>query len=73
MGSKYHNDAPPLAYDIRGLMKATGRGRTGIFDDIKAGRLKARKTAGKITVLYEDARAWLQSLPVHDASKTGAS
>jgi hypothetical protein len=64
---------PPLAYDIPGLAKATGRGRSLIFQDIAAGRLTARKAGGKLIVLYEDAKAWLQALPVREASKKEAA
>lgn len=64
---------PPLAYDIRGLMKATGKGRTTIFADIAAGRLTARKAGGKLIILYEDARAWLLALPVREPSEKEAA
>jgi hypothetical protein len=60
---------PPLAYDMQGLIKASGWGRSKIQADIAAGRLKARKSAGKLIILYEDARAWLNALPVREPSK----
>lgn len=63
---------PPLAYDIRGLMKASGKGRSTIFEDIGAGRLTARKAGGKLIVLYDDAKAWLQAFPVREPSKREA-
>lgn len=55
-----------LSYDVKGLMKATGWRRWKIQEDIAAGRLKARKSAGKLIILREDAVAWLQSLPVRE-------
>lgn len=64
---------PPLAYDIRGLMKASGKGRSTIFEDIAAGRLNARRAGGKLVVLYDDAKAWLNALPVREPSKKEAA
>ncbi|MDP3600950.1 MAG: DNA-binding protein [Bosea sp. (in: a-proteobacteria)] len=57
---------PPLAYNIPDLAKASGRGRSVIFEEIAAGRLIARKAGGKLIVLYDDAVAWLQALPVRE-------
>jgi hypothetical protein len=66
-------DPPPLAYDMQGLIKASGWGRSKIQADIAAGRLKARKSAGKLIILYEDARAWLLALPVREPSEKEAA
>jgi hypothetical protein len=66
-------ETPPLAYDVQGLMKATGWGRSKIQEDIAAGRLRARKSAGKLVILYEDARAWLTALPLREPSKQEAA
>lgn len=65
--------APPLAYDVQGLMKASGWGRSKICEDIAEGKLKARKSAGKLIILYEDAREWLMALPVREPSKKRAA
>ncbi|WP_156115952.1 DNA-binding protein [Bosea sp. UNC402CLCol] len=59
----------PLAYDIKGLIQASGRGRSTIFEDIAAGRLIARKAGGKTIILYDDAVAWLHALPVREPSR----
>lgn len=59
----------PLAYDINGLAKACGRGRSAIFEDIAAGRLIARKAGSKTIVLHGDAVAWLEALPVREPSQ----
>jgi hypothetical protein len=63
----------PLAYDIKGLVKASGRGRSTIFEEIGAGRLVARKAGGKTIVLYEDAVAWLQALPVREPTRSACA
>ena len=67
------HDAPPLAYDVQGLMKASGWGRSKICEDIADGKLKARKSAGKLIILYEDAREWLLALPVREPSRKRAA
>lgn len=64
---------PPLAYDIKGLIKASGWSRFKIQDDIASGRLKARKSAGKLFVLHEDAMEWLRAFPVREPSKKEAA
>lgn len=63
------HDPPPLSYDVQGLIKASGWGRSKIQADIAAGRLKARKSTGKLIILYEDAREWLLSFPVREPSE----
>jgi len=54
-------------------MKASGWGRSKICEDIAEGRLKARKSAGKLIILYDDAREWLLALPVRPPSKKRAA
>lgn len=60
----------PLAYDIKSLVKASGRGRSVIFEDIAAGRLKARKAGSRTIILHGDAVNWLQALPTRETSRT---
>jgi hypothetical protein len=51
------------AMSIDGFCKGYGIGRTKAYEEINAGRLKARK-AGKRTIIAEDdAEAWLGLLP----------
>jgi len=38
--------------------------RTTIYNEIKSGRLKAKKLGGRTIITAEDERAWLDSLPV---------
>lgn len=66
-------EAPPLAYDIKGLIKASGWSRFKIQEDIAAGKLKARKSAGKLFVLHDDAMEWLRAFPVREPSKQEAA
>lgn len=50
-----------LAYRIDEAASAVGLGRTSIYDEIKAGRLKAVKVAGRRLILKADLEAYLRS------------
>lgn len=67
------NTPPPLAYDVQGLMRVSGWGRSKIQTEIAEGRLKARKSAGKLFVLHDDAMEWLRAFPVREPSKREAA
>ncbi len=54
---------PALSYTIAALCQASGIGRTKIYDDLKAGRLHAKKHGKRTIVLESEARRWLESLP----------
>jgi len=59
----------PLSYDIKGLIKATGRKRSSIYKDISAGLLRVRKAGRSTVILRDDAVAWLQALPAWKPSR----
>lgn len=52
-----------LSYTIDQLVQNTGAGRSKIYQEIAAGRLKVRKLGKRTIVLHGDAESWLQSLP----------
>jgi hypothetical protein len=52
-----------LAYTIPELVRDSGAGRSKIYEEISAGRLKVRKLGKRTLVLHGDAMAWLTSLP----------
>lgn len=54
---------PVLAHSIEDVCRKTSLGRTGVYEEIKAGRLKARKAGRRTVVLDSDLREWLASLP----------
>ena len=60
--------ASPLAYDIKGAIKEGNVGRSKIFEEISAGRLKARKVGRRTIILREDLVAWLAALPTRQAA-----
>lgn len=53
----------PLAYPLPAFLKLAGIGRTKAYEEIAAGRLKARKMGSRTVILAADARAWLETLP----------
>jgi hypothetical protein len=52
-----------LAYTIPELVHDSGAGRSKIYEEIAAGRLKVRKLGKRTLILHGDAMTWLQSLP----------
>jgi predicted DNA-binding transcriptional regulator AlpA len=54
---------PVLAHSIPDVCRKTSLGRTALYEEIKAGRLKACKAGRRTVVLDSDLRAWLVSLP----------
>lgn len=59
-----------LAYAIPELAAAVGVGRTKIYEEIKAGRLRVTKCGGRTIITASQAQAWLASLPqqAHEAA-----
>ena len=56
-----------LALGIIEAARAAGVGRSTVFDEINAGRLKARKAGRRTLILREDLQAWLAALPTRVA------
>ncbi len=56
-----------LALTIRELSEAGGGSRTKIYEEIKAGKIKAKKRGRSTIILAPDAIRYLESLPdFHD-------
>lgn len=53
----------PLTYSIEEARKVTGVGRTVLYEEIKAGRLRAVKRGRRTLILTEDLQRWLKALP----------
>lgn len=52
----------PLAYTIKDAVKMTGMSRTRLYEELKSGRLTAKK-AGRATLIpHESLQAWLNNL-----------
>jgi len=56
-----------LANTIADAVERTRIGRTLIYSEIAAGKLKVRKIGRKTVILESDLQAWLASLPVRAA------
>ena len=50
-----------IAYRVDEAVRASGLGRTTIYDEIKSGRLKAVKVAGRRLIMKADLEAFLRS------------
>ena len=55
------------AFSMNGLCHAYQIGRTRIYEEIAAGRLRVRKVGRRTLILVEDAEEWAQSLPTFGA------
>jgi hypothetical protein len=53
----------PRAMSISDFCERYGPGRTTTYQEIKAGRLRARKCGARTIILVDDAEHWLRSLP----------
>ncbi len=53
----------PVAFSPKAFERAFGIGHTKLYEEIKAGRLIARKLGVRTIILAEDAVAWARSLP----------
>jgi hypothetical protein len=60
---KMHEPIRKLAYSIAELTEISGIGRSFLYEEIKAGRLVVTKAGRRSLVLYDDALAWLTTLP----------
>jgi hypothetical protein len=50
---------PKLAYTVPEFQKATGVGRTRLYEEIRLGRLRLTKVGRRSIIAVGDARAWL--------------
>jgi hypothetical protein len=52
-----------MRMSIDGFCKGYGIGRTKAYEEINAGRLKARKAGRRTIITADDAEDWLSRLP----------
>ena len=57
------NAPEPLAYSIDDVCERVPGGRTTVYEEIRQGRLIARKMRGRTIVLPSDLAAYLAALP----------
>ena len=64
MSARLRKRRTTVTFRINELAKAAGVGRTLLYEELKAGRLKAHKIGSRTVILIEDANAWIRSRPV---------
>jgi len=52
------------AFSIEEFCRRFGIGRTKVYEELKRGRLRARKIGRRTIVTEDDAEAWLRRLPL---------
>ena len=60
------NGSRPVANPVADVLRRVGISRTKFYQEINAGRLKARKIGSKTVVLETDLQAYLDALPPYD-------
>jgi excisionase family DNA binding protein len=56
--------AAPRAFSIAQFCRRFGVGRTSVYQELKLGRLRARKIGRRTIITEDDAEDWLHRLPV---------
>ena len=51
------------AFSIEEFCRRFGVGRTKVYEELKLGRLRARKIGRRTIITADDAEGWLQRLP----------
>jgi len=54
----------PRAFSIEVFCERFGIGRTSVYQEIKLGRLRARKIGRRTVILEDDAKDWSRRLPL---------
>ena len=61
--------APQRAMSIAEFCERYGPGRTKTYEELKSGRLRARKIGKRTIITEDDAEDWLLRLPVIEVSR----
>jgi hypothetical protein len=56
-------DDGKLSYSVPALAEAADISRSKIYEEMAAGRLRAKKFGARTIIPADEARRWLQSLP----------
>lgn len=55
---------PPMAITVDDAVKASGQSRSALYEDIRDGKLVARKRGTRTVILVADLKAYLEALPL---------
>ncbi len=58
-----NDDAPRGAFSVREFCQWAGIGRTAFYEELKSGRLCAKKFGKRTLIPIPEARRWLEGLP----------
>lgn len=56
----YKETTPRLAYGINQAVEATSVGRSLLYEQIRAGKLKTFKVGSRTLIAFDDLQAWLE-------------
>ncbi len=56
------------AYSVSEFCRQYSIGRTTVYTEVKAGRLRLRKAGKRSLIASEDAEAWIDSLPTSSST-----
>jgi hypothetical protein len=62
-----------LGLSVAEFARAVSIGRTRAFEEIRSGRLRARKIGRRTIIAFPDIEAWLSTLPTAASGKAGSS
>ncbi|MCC6948846.1 MAG: helix-turn-helix domain-containing protein [Bradyrhizobiaceae bacterium] len=57
----------PLVYSLKEASRLVGIGKTGLYREVKAGRLSLHKAGKRSLIRADELRRWLDSLPKVEA------
>ena len=58
-----NDDAPRGAFSVRDFCQWAGIGRTAFYEELKTGRLAAKKFGKRTLIPIAEAHRWLEGLP----------
>lgn len=61
--SSSNYSAQPLAYSVEEACKVAGIGRSMLYEELRAQRLKGRKAGRRTLIMHADLVAYLENLP----------
>jgi len=59
--------SPTFAFTLETFATAHNIGRNKVIEELKSGRLKARKVGARTIITSEDAADWRQNLPLRES------
>lgn len=59
----------PIAYTVTELLRVAPVGRTKFYEDLNAGRIKAKKNGRSTIVTADEAQRYINALPDYEPKK----